>query len=454
MDYFPSSKVSAQLKKLPTAMLRTAARAIESQIRRRDVYFHFKRDVKRYIPMALKPWIVTTKQTDYLGAASRLVQSAALRVYRRWFRRPDLQKLMPLTETEQRWVSDAYGGDFVRPETMMARADVATQLGLADWKRRMKFLEINLCGIGATYYCHSAARIAGEVIAPLLGVRGVGFADDLMDMIMGQCRTHGAKIGRPDPVVALMEYRRCNEGPFEYETMARLYTERGYRVIVADPIELEVRRGELWAGKTRVDILYRDPTLLDLIWMEEQGDDLRAVKHAFRKNQVVSSLGGEMDHKSLFEIFSSPAYERMFAARERVVLRRHIPWTRVVRDETAEEIRRRRTRLVIKPNREYGGKGIQIGNRVTVAAWDRVIEDGVRHPARYVAQERIEFNEDDYPILENGRVRWRKRFVVTGVHATPSGTAILARMSEEPVVNITRGGAIVGVLRLPSAKSV
>src|SRR5262245_23447177 len=143
MDYFPSTKVSAQLKKLPAGTLRTTARAIESQIRRRDVFFHFKRDVKRYIPMALKPWIVTSHQTDYLGEASRLVQSAALRVYKHWFKRPDLQALLPLTEAEQRWFHDAYRGDFSRPETLMARADVATHLGRSDWKARMKFLEIN-----------------------------------------------------------------------------------------------------------------------------------------------------------------------------------------------------------------------------------------------------------------------------------------------------------------------
>ncbi|MBI2933655.1 MAG: hypothetical protein HYY16_18585 [Planctomycetes bacterium] len=453
MDYFPAGRVSAMLRRLPIPVLRAVAEQVRGEVRRRETYFHVRKDVARYLPMALKPWIVTEAQRGYLRALAVLLESAALRAWHARRERPDLQALLPFTEDEERWIREAYGRNLRRPETLMSRCDVAVHLGRADWRRRLRLLEVNLVGVGAAYYSYGAGRIASEVLAPMLPVAGLQPEDDALEIIMARCREHGRKIGRRNPTVALVEYRRSKEGPHEYETMQRVYQDRGYRVVVADPVELDVRRGEVAHRGVPIDILYRDPTLLDFLWMERQGDDLRAVKLAFRRNQVVSSLAGEVDHKALLELLSSPRFDRLFPRQGRAFLRRHVPWTRVVRAERVDGvdlpayIRRHRSSLVIKPNRDYGGKGIRIGAQTTAAQWDRLIDEGVRHPGRYVAQECLPFNRDDYPMMHDGSVRWESRYIVTGVHAGPSETALLGRMSEEPIVNITRGGAIVGVLR-------
>jgi hypothetical protein len=265
-------------------------------------------------------------------------------------------------------------------------------------------------------------------------------------MIIRRCHEHGRKIGRPRPTVAFVETKRVEQGPFEYQTMAPIYRSRGYEVVVADPVELSVHRGEIYYGRTKVDLLYRDPTLAEFVEMEEEGDDLRAVKLALRRNQVVSSPAGEFDHKGVLELFSSPRFARHFGRHP------HVPWTRVLRAERVdgvdlpEHVRRRREDLVMKPNREYGGRGVTIGERASSAEWEALIGDGVRHPGRYVVQERIPFNRERVPVVQGGRVRQVDRYIVAGVHAGPEGSAILARMSADPVVNITRGGAIVGVL--------
>ncbi len=458
MDYVASSRVTAAVRRWRD--LPSVDRAIRRETVRRAMFFHFRPGVKRYLPMALKPWIVTEMQRRTLRRLCMILEGAARRLLPARAERTDLRELLPFTEGEERWLRDAYRGNWNRPETLFSRMDVSTDLGRSDWMERLRFLEANLVGIGATYYCWCAGQIARALFAPRLE-KELGFPlrveDDLLDMIVRRCRAHAARIGRPDPTIAFVEHKRVEHGPFEYQTMEGIYRQRGCRVVVADPIELRMKGGEIYYGSRKVDILYRDPTLADLVEMEAAGDDLRAIRHAFRENRVVSSLAGEMDHKSIFEAFSSSRFRDLFTRPERSMFRRHIPWTRLLRETRTDDprgrsvdllpyVRANRERLILKPNRDYGGSGITLGERGTQSEWERALERALRADGGVVAQELIRFNTDLYPILEAGAIRFRERYLVTGVHAAKDESVILARMSEEPVVNITRGGAIVGVL--------
>ena len=51
----------------------------------------------------------------------------------------------------------------------------------------------------------------------------------------------------------------------------------------------------------------------------------------FKQNRVVSSLVGDFDHKSCWEILTDAAIaEKFFSAEECRLFRRHVLWTRVV----------------------------------------------------------------------------------------------------------------------------
>ena len=47
---------------------------------------------------------------------------------------------------------------------------------------------------------------------------------------------------------------------------------------------------------------------------------MEVLKQAFVNNQVISSIAGELDHKSSFEIFTNPEFAGLFTAAERAVL--------------------------------------------------------------------------------------------------------------------------------------
>ena len=88
---------------------------------------------------------------------------------------------------------------------------------------------------------------------------------------------------------------------------------------------------DVWYGDTRVDIVYRDASVLDLTDHGEGRRGCRADAGAAQQNRVVSSISAELDQKSCFEVLTDPELADQFlTVEERQVMRRHVLWTRVV----------------------------------------------------------------------------------------------------------------------------
>src|SRR5439155_23076799 len=112
------------------------------------------------------------------------------------------------------------------------------------------------------------------------------------------------------------------EGPDEPDALARWYkAHHGLDVLHADPSELRQRGDEVYYGDTRVDVVYRDASVLDLMQYAAEGVDVGPMHTLFRQNRVVSSISAELDHKSCFELFTDRALaERLFTVEERQVM--------------------------------------------------------------------------------------------------------------------------------------
>ena len=143
----------------------------------------------------------------------------------------------------------------------------------------------------------------------------------------------------------------------------------------ADASELRLKGDDVWYGDTRVDLVYRDASVLDLIDLAKDGVDVAPMRALLRQNRVVSSITAELDQKSCFEVLTDPELaERFLTVEERQVMRRHVLWTRIVserrtvspageRVDLLEYARKERETLVLKPNRAYGGEGVLVGAR-------------------------------------------------------------------------------------------
>ena len=75
-----------------------------------------------------------------------------------------------------------------------------------------------------------------------------------------------------------------------------------------------------------IDVAYRDYEVRDLIALErDSGVDIEPMRVLFRENRMISSIAGEFDHKSSWEILTDPHFtQKYFNADERQVFRRHI----------------------------------------------------------------------------------------------------------------------------------
>ncbi len=174
-------------------------------------------------------------------------------------------------------------------------------------------------------------------------------------------------------------------------------------------------------------------------------------------NQVISSISGELDHKSSFEVFTSPQFQRFFTPSERLIFKRYLPWTRILKERKTTDsrlrsvdlvayVRKNKDRLIIKPNRAYGGKGVVIGKLVNKKQWDSFLQKAVSRPGEYVVQDLVNIRREVFPVCQDKKIGFDTFYSVSGFVVTRSSAAVLGRFSKEMVVNVARKGGIVPAL--------
>jgi len=97
-------------------------------------------------------------------------------------------------------------------------------------------------------------------------------------------------------------------------------------------------------------------------------------------------------------------------------------------------------RLVLKPNDEYGGKGIVLGWTVDQATWESAVKLAIAEP--HVVQQRIELPSEPYPSFDDGQLHIIDRLQDTNPYVAFGSYmhGCLTRISTDPLVNVTAGG--------------
>ena len=242
------------------------------------------------------------------------------------------------------------------------------------------------------------------------------------------------------PVIAIVDWEGLPTAP-EFEMFKAFFEEAGIRTLICDPRTLEFTRGKLHSQGTAVNLVYRRVLTSELL---ARGDDTRALRDAYMAGAVcvVNSFRAKLLHKKMsLALLSDERYERLYTPAQRAAVRRHIPWTRQVRPELAEDIARRRQNLVLKPNDEYGGKGVVLGWTVDQAEWEAAID--VATTQSYVVQEAVEIPRVPFPIALDGI-----RYLDLAVDLDPylfNGRAggFMTRVSAAALLNVTAGAGSV-----------
>lgn len=107
-----------------------------------------------------------------------------------------------------------------------------------------------------------------------------------------------------------------------------------------------------------------------------------------------------------------------------------LPWASANRD-----------RLVLKPNDEYGGKGVLIGWETEQPEWEAALANAADEPT--VVQERVQIAYEEFPAMTaNGGVSIDVRLVDSDpfLFRGERVHGCLCRLSSETLLNVTAGG--------------
>ena len=243
------------------------------------------------------------------------------------------------------------------------------------------------------------------------------------------------------PVVAIVDWVGLPTAT-EFEMFKEYFESQGVQTLICDPRELELRRGKLYAGGTTVNLVYRRVLTSELL---ARGEETRALRDAYLAGAacVVNTFRAKLLHKKMsLALLSDDRYRGLYSPAQRAAIKRHIPWTRRVRPRLAETIARRREELVLKPNDEYGGKGVVLGWTVEQSEWEAAVE--VALTQSYVVQEAVPVPRQTFPVALD-----EVRYLDLAIDLDPylfdgRAAGCLTRLSAAALLNVTAGaGSIV-----------
>lgn len=237
----------------------------------------------------------------------------------------------------------------------------------------------------------------------------------------------------------------------EHELCKQHFEAEGSAVVLADPRSLEYRSGKLYSEHGfPIDLIYKRVLSSELI--ERMGID-NPIVHALRDQAVCMSNAFSaklMAKKASFALLSDERNHSLFSAEELRAIEAHIPWTRRVSERNTHFhgravdlvpfIAENKDRLVLKPNDEYGGKGVVIGWETSPENWGETILSALRNP--YVVQERVRIAYDDYPAFIDGQIDISPRLVDADpfVFFGRTTSGCMTRLSSSSLLNVTAGG--------------
>jgi hypothetical protein len=449
---------------LPDAQLVNLMHRIHEEARRRR--FVYERDGQfETVRVLLRPHAVMPDQMAYLHYVSLTLLNALKRLPEMYLADPEIRRIVPLSEEEESWLHDSWGASQRDTNPVFGRLDGVIEFTSPMWKDSLQFIEPNLCGVGGIHLGPTCDGLIDDFVVPVLREFDPSInlerGPDLRELFIQEVLEHMEAIGRRGQHVCFVEPKYADQGIDEQTALAEYYLQRhGLNILHADPSELYIKDGEVCYEGTPIDVAYRDYEVRDLIALHhEEGVNVEPMKRLFRENRMISTMAGEFDHKSSWEILTDPTLARKyFNADERQVFRRHVCWTRLLYDrrtalpdgqsgDLLKFVRKHRDILVLKPNRSYGGDRVLIGPSVEPHEWEQAIEQGLADHD-LVVQRLASIPVGEYPLIsDDGAVHVEPFYTVMGFAPTKYGLAILGRASQKQVVNVAQRGGMCSVFQ-------
>jgi hypothetical protein len=270
----------------------------------------------------------------------------------------------------------------------------------------------------------------------------------LLDTLLACYREAGGR--QEHPTIAIVDYEDVPTRT-EHHLFREFFADSGHPALVCDPRDLTYEKGALrYEGRT-IDIVYKRLLVNELI---ERAEKLQPLLGAARDRAVtvVNPFRCKPIHKkAIFAVLTDESLQGLFTEAQRAAITAHVPWTRRVREgkDTRDGravdlplyIRDNREHLVLKPNDEYGGKGVFIGWESTDTEWERALADALR--SSYVVQEKVLLQRHSFPELVPDAAEVSFKDVVVDLNPflfQGEVEGFLTRLSSSSLANVTSGG--------------
>jgi uncharacterized circularly permuted ATP-grasp superfamily protein len=394
----------------------------------------------------LRPFFLTPADESRIRTAAETIAALGERVVRAAFETDDIYDALGVTEAEDALVD-------IDPGYPMA--STTSRLDAFLLPGSVHFAEYNAESPAGIGYTQRLCELfdAMPAMSRFRATRNVRFHTViplLLDALLASYKDSGGTASPPR--IAIVDWREVPTWT-EFEILRDAFVAAGVPTIVCDPRELVFSNGALTAQGVRIDMVYRRVLVNDIL---AKPLECRALVDACASRAVsmANSFRCKLAHKkALFAILTDPAYASLFSTEERAIVAAHVPWTRVLDDTSTDKgdwhgdllelSRAWREHLVLKPNDEYGGKGVALGWEMTEGQWDAALASALADPyGTWIVQERIPVRREVFPQFDAaGKISMTDMLVDLAPYLFRGKMGgYLTRLSATGLANVTSGG--------------
>lgn len=393
----------------------------------------------------LRPFFLTAEDEQRVRAVAEAIATLGERVVKQSLADPRLLAQSALSPAEER---------LARINPRYATSSTASRLDAFLLPSSLQFAEYNAESPAGLGYAETLANVFRtlpimERFSQHYSVRQFPLMKLLLAALLASYREWGGSAS--PPIIAIVDWREVPTWS-EFEIIQSHFQKEGVATLLADPRDLVFKAGKLTANGQRVDLVYRRVLINDIV---AHPNECAALVEAYKSGAVcvANALTCKIPHKkSFFAVLTDEQNSALFSPPERELIRRHIPWTRLLADSKTsrdgesfgllEYVRKHRENFVLKPNDEYGGTGVQLGWENSEDQWDAALDRALAdRSSAWVVQERIAIRREIFPMQTENGVEMRDMLVDFAPYLFRSKMAgCLTRLSSTGLANVTSGG--------------
>jgi uncharacterized circularly permuted ATP-grasp superfamily protein len=398
------------------------------------------------LSISLRPRLISSEQWDYAVAAAESIAGALGTLETALLTDGDLRRELDLEAAEER-LALAHPG--CRSSSPSARLD-------SFFADEVRYVEYNAESPAGMAYGDALADVMDAM--PVMQrfrrrwkLRSLPTRASQLDCMLQAFREWG---GAVRPSVAIVDWKGVPTVP-EFQMFQEYFVGRDVPCVIAEPASLTYDgkhlRGE---DGTVISVVYRRVLTSELL-ATSGGSDPLCQAYLDGTVVVINTFRAKLLHKKMsFALLSDDRYASLFTASQLAAIDRHIPWTRRLREgrstRRGEEVTdlvahviEHRDKLVLKPNDEYGGKGVVLGWTVDDHDWEQVLRMALHET--YVVQEAVPVPREQWPLAVGGSIE----MVDMAVDMDPylfggQVKGVLIRLASSALLNVTAGtGSVV-----------